>query len=867
MNRLLTTLVLLLIAGSAIAADDGSGSSIHQFASTLTPAPTDYSVAYLSQIFGTLGNQLTGTSGQIAGHLFSIFNKGVMVVAAIWLGYTTFSVALHAASEGTFMGQNQKLHLVALRICAGFALIIPSPSTGYSSLQDIFMKIVIDGVGLADITWSNALTYINYGGELYIPPATLNKDDKFVSSDITGVTPQPYAQPYSPNTLSPVTQIFQDEVCMYWSSKWEKTATSYSPQFSMNDDQVIFPGALTGTSSSTSVNTACGTVMDAFGQQSQGSISHIIKNGGSPTDMQKQKAQIAFLAMREIVNRMLPAAQMYVDEQTAVPPITGDTTVYDNIISQTIFSSMLAYANLMIPFQEMLTQTSALETNKQAQALAEKFNQGEQCLRWDSCYSTTVNGTCIGRNVPTKCTYTAATVPTVLGGSTLFEDATVQAAMTHYDSLDFIKEAQAEGWIMAGSFYWSVEQTNQSNSTMSMSALFPSATTLPSAFAYSPEATRNLIDAANKIILVYSKNISTLWVQYVGAQQQNPLTIGNQSVNSYNGSLESLVTGHASDALSAATQNLNTSTGYNPIAILMTTGNQLIVAVSHIWLYGILASVGLAAIAGICDSSQPGGLMLEAANTWVKTIFMTLGAAMLGPALILAYYIPMYPFSVYTFASVGWLLIVIEGMAAAPLICMGLTHPEGHDFLGKAEQALMLFLGIFLRPTLMVIGLVLAMIVSFVGFHLLIAAYAQVLASLQAGVGASTTKFGNPDSGNYLALFISGVMVLVIFGVMTMELIEQCYKLIYQLPNNIMTWIGGQRQGEEYGQMASKVQGAVSGVASPMNEGLKGMQSGAEQAGKAGGKAIKKAIDDGGGGDISGGGSSPAGDGGGGGGK
>lgn len=862
MNRLLTTLVLLLIAGSAIAADDGSGTGIHQFASTLTPAPTDYSVAYLSQIFGTLGNQLTGTSGQIAGHLFSIFNKGVMVVAAIWLGYTTFSVALHAASEGTFMGQNQKLHLVALRICAGFALIIPSPTTGYSSLQDIFMKIVIDGVGLADKTWSNALTYINYGGELYIPPATLNKDDKFVSSDITGVTPKLYAQPYSPNTLSPVTQIFQDEVCMYWSSKWEKIATNYSPQFSMNDDQVIFPGALTGASSSTSVNTACGTVTDVFGGQSQGSINNIIANektGGSPpTEAQKQKAQIAFLAMREMVNRMLPAAKMYVDEQTAVPPVTGDTTVYDNIISQTIFSSMLAYANLMIPYQEMLTQTQALKDNTAAQAQADAKNTGKQCIGTEQvCTGSGYNTNCNDESVPVQCHYTAAD----------FESAGTQAAMKHYDSLEFIQEAQAEGWIMAGSFYWSVEQTNQSNSTMSMSALFPSATTLPSAFAYSPEATRNLIDAANKIIVVYSKNISTLWVQYVGAQQQNPLTVGTHYVNKYDGSLESLVTDNASKSLSDATIGLNTSTGYNPIAILMQTGNQLIVAVSHIWLYGILASVGLAAVAGICDSSQPGGLMLEAANTWVKTIFMTLGAAMLGPALILAYYIPMYPFSVYTFASVGWLLIVIEGMAAAPLICMGLTHPEGHDFLGKAEQALMLFLSIFLRPTLMVIGLVLSMIVSFVAFHLLIAAYAQVLASLQAGVGATTAQFGNPSSDNMLVMFISGVMVLVIFGVMTMELIEQCYKLIYQLPNNIMTWIGGQRQGEEYGQMASKVQGAVSGVASPMNEGLKGIQSGAEQAGKAGGKAVKKALDESGSGDISGGGSSPAGGDGGGGGK
>jgi defect-in-organelle-trafficking protein DotA len=198
---------------------------------------------------------------------------------------------------------------------------------------------------------------------------------------------------------------------------------------------------------------------------------------------------------------------------------------------------------------------------------------------------------------------------------------------------------------------------------------------------------------------------------------------------------------------------------------------------------------------------------------------MLITTLLLLPGAILAYYVPLYPFAVFTFAAIGWILMVVEGMAAAPLVCVGMTHPEGHDFLGKAEQALMLFLGIFLRPALMVIGLVTAMVISFVAFSMLTSGFGTVLNSL---IDSSHSAFGN----GFLVL-ISNCMVLIIFGMMTMELIEQCYKLIYQLPNAILQWIGGPQTGQDFGQMAQGVRGAVSAGAGAGRE----FMSGADKAG------------------------------------
>src|SRR3990167_10303009 len=167
MRRLLYffgVIVLLFIAGSAFAqTTDSSISQAYQAGSNMTPPESDYYVAYLNQVFGTVGNVLAGGGSQIVGKMFKVFNEGVLVVAALWLAYTTITLVLNAAIQGSFGGQ-KNIATILLRIAFGFALIIPSSTTGYSLLQDIFMKIVVQGVGLADQTWDAGLNYVEYGG-------------------------------------------------------------------------------------------------------------------------------------------------------------------------------------------------------------------------------------------------------------------------------------------------------------------------------------------------------------------------------------------------------------------------------------------------------------------------------------------------------------------------------------------------------------------------------------------------------------------------------------------------------------------------------------------------------------------------------
>src|SRR3990167_2455022 len=160
MKKWFYSLLLFFMTGSAFA-----DTAINN--ATVDPAVTnhtDLSINFLDQIFGTVGNTLHGTTGQMLGHLFYKFNQGIVIVAGIWLVYTVFTVVIRSAQEGSFMGANKNVALTFLKIALGFSLLIPSPATGYSLLQDVVMKVVVAGVGLADATWRTGLQYVGDGG-------------------------------------------------------------------------------------------------------------------------------------------------------------------------------------------------------------------------------------------------------------------------------------------------------------------------------------------------------------------------------------------------------------------------------------------------------------------------------------------------------------------------------------------------------------------------------------------------------------------------------------------------------------------------------------------------------------------------------
>lgn len=184
---------------------------------------------------------------------------------------------------------------------------------------------------------------------------------------------------------------------------------------------------------------------------------------------------------------------------------------------------------------------------------------------------------------------------------------------------------------------------------------------------------------------------------------------------------------------------------------------------------------------------------------------------MLGLGFICAYYIPFVPYMIFTFASIGWLMAVIEAMVAAPIVALGITHPEGEGPFGKGEQAIMILMNVFLRPAMMIIGYIAGIILSYVSVWLINAGFGQVVYFIQGDPNGPTFSVDNQkvtptnQANNILAssgytswagmygFFFSVLMYTMLYLIV----VQKAFNLISILPDKVLRWIGGQH--ESYG--------------------------------------------------------------------
>ena len=220
---------------------------------------------------------------------------------------------------------------------------------------------------------------------------------------------------------------------------------------------------------------------------------------------------------------------------------------------------------------------------------------------------------------------------------------------------------------------------------------------------------------------------------------------------------------------------------------------------------------------------------------------------MLLLGVMLGVYIPLIPFVLFISGSINWLISTIESMVAAPLIAFGLANPEGHQLLGKAEQSLMLLLGIFIRPPAMVIGFLLGIILSDIAMEMFTLGYFNVMS--QFFTMQNFQKIG--PEGTMIVM-----MSLLIYGYIAIEVVQSSFSLIDSLPRELGKWIGApsgfgggqsqmldsikgkvQEMGQAGGQAAS--QGAkapqISSPTAPSANLASGMKGSGEEKGADGG--------------------------------
>lgn len=161
----------------------------------------------------------------------------------------------------------------------------------------------------------------------------------------------------------------------------------------------------------------------------------------------------------------------------------------------------------------------------------------------------------------------------------------------------------------------------------------------------------------------------------------------------------------------------------------------------------------------------------------VLPILATVSLVFFTAGFMLAYFLPLIPFLRFFFNTITWFIALLEAIVSVPLIALAHLNPEGEGLPGSAKAAYGMILSIFLRPVMMVFGLILGLMVFSIAAGLLNLMYA--LAVVGTGGVAHTAH-----------IFLSRLIYSIIYVFMLYMAGNSCFKMIEYLPEQAVDWMG-----------------------------------------------------------------------------
>jgi conjugal transfer/type IV secretion protein DotA/TraY len=189
-------------------------------------------------------------------------------------------------------------------------------------------------------------------------------------------------------------------------------------------------------------------------------------------------------------------------------------------------------------------------------------------------------------------------------------------------------------------------------------------------------------------------------------------------------------------------------------------------------------AVGAAATGNVVSSALGASSVFSVIQNTVITPLVLGLLAVFAFGATLAYYIPMVPYIYWIMGVVGWMVVVFEAVLAAPLWAVMHMHPEGEGLAGHhAARGYMLILEIFMKPLMMIFGLIGAFLVAKPLMWLLNATFFSYTNSMTSDVNSITAFLG----------WLFGIMVYCGLAVVMMH---KSFSLIHLIPEKVMEWIG-----------------------------------------------------------------------------
>lgn len=225
--------------------------------------------------------------------------------------------------------------------------------------------------------------------------------------------------------------------------------------------------------------------------------------------------------------------------------------------------------------------------------------------------------------------------------------------------------------------------------------------------------------------------------------------------------------------------NMRENNDTHPLAMLSGIGRSLIES--------SILSLSAAAIL------TTGGVLVDATKKFAGvSAKFAVTVAMMGITVgfVLFYVIPFLPFLYFFFAFGGWVKGIFEAMVGAPLWALAHIRIDGHGMPGNAAMnGYFLIFEVFLRPMLIVFGL-LASISIFAALVNVLNAVFTLVTENAAGYDINSELATPRLTFRFMRSAIDQFFYTVIYAIIVYMIGMSCFKLIDNIPNNILRWMG-----------------------------------------------------------------------------
>jgi hypothetical protein len=743
-----------------------SNTAVQGFVHLFNVPKTDESYYLLGVLFGKVGPFWPQYAQNILGALFAKFNYAMLVLGTILIGYTAFMGVIGMAHEGEFLGK--KFHSVwaPIRTVLGFMLLIPG-KTGYCLLQILLMWFVLQGVGAADTVWTTAVNYIVKYRSVYTQstqPKQKPTFDKYTKAQA------------GQKTYSVASSIFSDYVCMY---------NSYVNALSTTGKPL---NKLSKTFSANKTLLATGVTVYNFPSYNQNAVPADIKGCGqvtipaavvspkTPTDSVRNALITALPKQFHLLNR---GARTYA--YAAAKAGGSSSAGLKGVVGHPISTVANSWAETII------TESQKASAESAPVSILKKFAAVHGWIYAGAFYKEIVAAS------PTAALYNA------LNQSFVFNPASVQCSHLSQNVGKKGSCVAPASVVMGLTQYSTHADPFGSHAVPKIKIAF-----LPK--GYEQANTSLLTGTAGVGLMVVGLPLSILAgpllipiiVPVIAAGGLSLIMGGVLNSTTAHLNIFSLLDSAANKVILAFVHGVfsnSSSAGFSmlgssgsPVIQLQLAGLHIINLVKESWVVLFIVLGFVLTFGYACTAINPltGIAMFFAKILTFGVIFLSLFFAW---GMMMAVYLPLVPFIIFLFGAFGWFLSVVETMLAAPMVALGIVYPEGgHELLGRASPAIMLVTNVFIRPTLMIFGLIFGILLANVMVSLLNSVWAFVIWSTSM-IGTHVQQVGQLEWVLYMFIYLAVVVALI----------NKCFSLIHKMPDQVLRWIGGQQNFGGYG--------------------------------------------------------------------